>query len=561
MNKTITRILALLALLMLTGCASGKEPQPEQASVYVTEPVQQTKCMDLGTPLADVRVRQALAHAIDMDTVLEALFSGYGEKAGDFDGILEPAAYDPQLSKDLLAQAGWPSDYVLDVVYYHDDPQTEDFLSVVGSYWEAVGVKAEFRLLEGDLVSQLWQQPENGKSAVEWDLVYGAVAALTDGEVYDRFGSHASSNSHTPEIPGLDDLLEQASVTRDAQKRAELYGQVRNLLAENSAFIPLFHQNCFVYTSAHLKMPEVTHGNDQFAYDKNILNWTTDREDRTLYTDGGPDGFFCYPVVNPGLYLYQELLFERLIGADSSLNPTQGQLAESYTLSEDGKTLEIILLDDVVWHDGKPLTPEDVKFTFELYMKCPGANAVLTEVLKHLEGAGEFRGGSAEECTGITVEGNKVIFRLEQPQADLLTVLSQWPVLPKHCLETADPENLQQDEYWKNPIGSGPYRVAEVEEGRPCILERWDGYRETGDGNIERISMRPSGETDGYLVALAQRDLLDYAWGKSTDDAICMEQVEGMTVTEVDISYTRCFFVNQFAHESRIARQNAETTK
>jgi len=561
MKQPIIRLLALLLVptMLLTGCSSGKVPEQEPtASVSVPETAQQPKCTELGTPLADVRVRQALAHAIDMDTVLEALFYEYGEKTGDFDGVLEPVTYDPQLAKDLLAQAGWPSDYVLDVVYYHDDQQTKDFLAVVGSYWETVGVKAEFRLLEGDLVSQLWTQPVDGQSSVEWDLVYGAVAALTDGEVYGRFASDATNNSHTPQIPGLDELLEEAASTADRQKQDALYSQVRQLLAENTAFIPLIHQNCFVYTSSHLKMPGVTHGNDQFSYEKNILNWTTDREDKTLYTDGGPDGFFSYPAVNPGLYLYQELLFERLIGADSSLNPGQGQLAESYTLSDDGKTLEFVMKEDLAWHDGKPLTAEDVKFTFELYMKCPGANAVLTEALKKLEGAQAFLKGGAEDCSGIVLEEKNVTFRFETTPADLLTVFSQWPVLPKHCLENADPENLQQDAYWKNPIGSGPYRVTEVEEGRPCVLERWDGYRETGEGNIERILMRPSGETDGNLVALAQRDLLDYAWGKSTDDAVCIRQVEGMSVTEVDASYTRCFFVNQFAHESGVAKRAAE---
>ena len=554
MKQSITRLLALLLALvmLLTGCGIGKKSQSEQveAPTYVSDSKQQPKCTDLGTPLADVRVRRALAHAIDMDTVLEALFCDYGEKAGDFDGILEPVTYDPQLSKELLAQAGWPSDYVLDVVYYHDDPQTEDFLKVVGSYWEAVGVKSQFRLLEGDLVSQLWKRPVDGVSSVEWDLAYGAVAALTDEEVYGRFASDATNNSHTPEIQGLDHLLKQAASATDAKKRAELYRQVRELLAENSAFLPLFHQNCFVYTSNHLKTPGVTHGNDQFSYDKNFLNWTTDREDKTLYTDGGPDEFFCYPVVNPGLYLYQELLFERLIGADSNLNPTDGQLAESYTL--DGNVLEFVMKEGIFWHDEEPLTAEDVKFTFELYMKCPGANAVLSGVLEQLEGAEGFLKGEAEECTGIAVEDSKVTFRFETLPVDTLTVFSQWPVLPKHCLEEADPDNLQQDAYWADPIGSGPYKVAEVEEDRFCTLERWTDYRESGEGNIEKIVMRPSGETNGNLVALAQRDLLDYAWGKSTDDALCMEQTEGMNVTEVDVSYTRCFFVNQFDHVSSI---------
>ena len=557
MKHNVTRFLALLLALMmplLAGCAKKQEPQQVQmvSPILVPDPVEDAESTELGTPLADVRVRRALAHAIDMDTILEALFYGKGEKAGDFDGILEPAAYDPQLAKELLAQAGWPSDYVLDVVYCDDAPQTEDFLNVVGSYWDAVGVKAEFRLLEGDLVNQLWEQSVKGESSVAWDLAYIPVAPLTNGDAYGRFASDAANNSHTPQILGLDDLLKQAESTADSKKRSDLYGQVRNLLAENTSFIPLFHQNCFVYTSGHLKTPGMTRGNDRFAYGKNILNWTTDREDKTLYTNGGPVEFFCHPAVDPGLYLYQELVFERLIGAGSSLKPGDGQLAESYTL--DGKTLDFVLREGLLWHEEEPLTAEDVKFTFELYMQFPGANALLTDVLEQLEGAEAFLNGDAEECTGITVEENKVTFRFKRVPADVLTVFSQWPVLPKHCLEEARPEKLQQNKFWQNPIGSGPYKVAEVRIGKSCTLERWAGYRETGEGNIERIVMRASND----LTVLAQRDLLDYAWGDSIEDAVSIEQVEGMTVKPVEIPYTRCFFINQFDHESYIALQEAE---
>ena len=59
-------------------------------------------------------------------------------------------------------------------------------------------------------------------------------------------------------------------------------------------------------------------------------------------------------------------------------------------------------------------------------------------------------------------------------------------------------------------------------------------------------------------LRLAQRDLLDYAWGKSTDDAVCMKQLENMKVTEVAVQYTRCFFINQFDHTSGIAKHPAK---
>lgn len=551
MRKSQTRLLALLMIcsvmlgLMACGAPEETEQTEESRTIAVPEPVDYTKCTELGTPLADVRVRRALAHAIDVETIIEALYYGNAERAVSFtdpgDGDIEAYGYDPEKAKELLAEAGWPSDYVLDVVYYHDDQQTVDLLNVIGSYWEAVGVKAEFRKLEGDLASQLWTAPSDpeGDSAVKWDLAFGAVAALTESESYSRFASDASNNSHTPPMEGLDELIEQAD-----------YAQVQKLLAENASFIPLFHQNCFVYTSDHIDTGAAVHGNDQFAYDKDILNWTTDREDNTLYTDGGPEEFFCYPVVNPGLYLYQELIFDRLISADPELNPDEGQIAESYDVSDGGKTVEFAIRENLTWHDGEPLTAEDVKFTFELYMQCPGANSVLTGVLDKLEGAQAFLDGDTEDCAGITIEENKVTFRFETAPEDALKVFSQWPVLPKHKLKNVRPEKLQENKFWKEPIGSGPYRVAAVELGESCTLERWDGYWQTGEGNIDHIHMVSSGETNGDLAVLAAMGDIDYAWGKSTDDASYIEGLEDMNVTRVDISYIRCFFINQYPHQS-----------
>ena len=562
MKKSTARLLALLLscvmLLTLTGCMTESEPESseEAPTVRIPQPVDQEKCTELGTPLADLRVRQALIHAIDMDTIIEALYYGRAEKATGFDGTAVPEireyAYDPEKAKELLAEAGWPSDYVLDVVYYHDDRQTLDLLNVIGSYWEAVGVKAEFRKLEGDLASQLWMAPDDpkGNSAVQWDLAFGAVAALTESEFYSRFASDASNNSHTPQIEGLDQLIHRAASELDEPERQLIYRQVQMLLTQQASLIPLLHQNCYIYISDHINDTGLEHGNDQFAYDKNILNWTTDREDGTLYTDGGPMEFFIYPVVNPGLYLYQELIFERLISADSDLNPAEGQLAEDYAVSDDGKMVEFVLREGVLWHDGKPLTVEDVKFTFELYMQCPGANSVLTEVLNKLEGAQAFIDGDADECTGIVIEENKIIFRFETVAADALKVFSQWPILPKHRLERVRPDKLQENRFWKNPIGTGPYRVSEVTFGEFCMLERWEKYRNAGEGNIQFIRMASSGETNGDLSVLAAGGLIDYAWGKSTDDAAYIEGLADMLVLSIGIPYTRCFFINQYPHGS-----------
>lgn len=537
-------VLVLTMVVTLFACDEKDEGDTVSEPVGTEAAVSGVKCTDYDTPLADLRVRQALRLAIDMDTVIEALFYEKAEPAAGLTGAGEWAGYeyDPEEAKALLAKAGWPSDYVLDVVYYYDDQQTEDLLNVIGKLWSDVGVQAQFRKLEGDLVSQLWEE------GASWDLAYAGIAAISDFEVYARFASDATNNSFLPGREDLDELLDRAEASADDAERARLYGEVRDIIGEELLAMPLYHHSCFIFTSDKLDTAGAEMGNDQYSYEKNILNWTTTREDRTLYTNGGPVEYFMDPVVNPGQYLYQELVFERLLNADGQLTPTEGMLAEDYEISEDGREITFTLRKGVKWHDGQPLTAGDVKFTYELLMRCPGANALLTEVLSRLEGAEDFLAGEAEECAGITVRGNVVTFRFEETAADALLVFSQWPVLPEHCLKDAEPETLQEHAFWEKPVGSGPYRVAEVRLGEYCLLERWANYRESGTGNIRFIHMTASGENDSKLILSAGLEQIDYAWSKFTDDCVAIEQMAHMTVTEVETGYVRCFFINQFPH-------------
>ena len=568
---------AAMAASLTAGCSGGNSPSTPQAPAESSgtsdsgaestaaegeSAAQSGDAQSLGTPLADVRVRQALAYAIDLDAIVESLFDGKAEKAisftspGDWLNTDIPVyEYNPEKAKELLAEANWPSDYTLDVVYYYDDQQTVDLMTIIGQYWQDVGVKSQFRKLEGDLASQLWVPPadmENGPSAVKWDLAYAAVAALVESEFYNRFASTASNNSSVPKQDGLDELIAKSNSTMDTEEQKAAFKEIQQYVAENALALPLYHQVCFIYTSDDLDTAGSEFGNDQFSYEKNILDWNIARDDKTLYTNGGPQEFFWYPMVNPGYMINTELVFDKLINADSSLNPTDGMLAETYTVSEDGKSIEFVLRDGLTWHDGEPLTAEDVKFTIELMLKAPGTNAVASEVMQAITGAAAYADGSAEDLEGVVIDGNTVTVNFDTVSANALQVFSQWPILPKHCLENADPAALQQDQFWQKPIGSGPFMVDEVVLNNYATLKRWDGYYKQGSGNIETIHMFASGENDANLVKNASAGQIDYAWSKSTDDAKAIEALDNMTVHTANIRYTRCFYINQFPHEANI---------
>lgn len=565
MKKLLSIILAAaMAASMLSAC--GAKPAPSSAAPTSASSTAASagtwEEQGLAHPLQDVRVRQALAYAIDKDTIIATLFKGKAELAksmtspGDWlaDGLNE-YKYDPEKAKTLLAEAGWPKDYTLDVVYYYGDQLTVDLMTVVGQYWQEVGVKAQFRKLEGDLNSQLWVAPAdkvNGPSEIKWDIAYAAVAALTENEFYERFMSTAPNNSYLPKQDGLDELIGKIGATADVKEQIEATKAVQKAMNENMYQIPLYHQVAFIYSSDKLDMKGNAVGNDQYSYEKNILDWEVKRDDKTMYTNGGPVEFFEMPTVNPGLYPYQELLFDKLINADGGLNPTEGMLAKEYAFNADQTALEITMRDDATWHDGKPVTADDVKFSIELYLKVPGVNSNLIATFGALKGAQDYIDGKAEHIEGVKVEGNKVTLELEKIAPNMLTILSQWPVLPSHLLKLTDAETLQQNQYWQSPVGSGPFKVGEVKLGNYATLTRWDGYYKKGTGNINTVYMFASAENDTNLLKNVEGGKIDYAWSKSTDDAAAIEKVAGMTVEAAKIRYTRLFYINQFPHEANI---------
>ena len=550
------KVLALLLVLSLGFClfAAGTAETAKPAAV--------AEWKAKGTPLADVRVRQALRYAIDMDTIVETVFEGKAATAISMTSPgswlaegLESYSYNPEKAKQLLKDAQWPADYTLDVVYYYADQQTVDLMSIIQQYWAAVGVKSAFRKLEGDLAAQLWVAPAdkvNGPSAVKWDIAYAAVAAIAEHEFYNRLESTASNNSSVPKQAKLDELIQATNATADVEGQKAAFKAVQREINANMYFIPLYHQLSFIYTSDKINLNGGKLGNDQFSFDKNLLNWTTTRADGMIYTNGGPLEFYQMHAVNPGLFLYQEVLFDRLINADENLTPTTGLLAKDYSVGANGMQLVFNLRDDVKWHDGAKFTAEDVRFTIEYMLRIPGLNAVALNTFKSIKGGQDFIDKKTEHISGIVIDGNKVTITYEKLDPNALLTFSQWPILPKHLLGDSNPITTQQNAFWQNPIGTGPFKVGKTVLGNYAILERNANYFIKGTGNVQKIYMHASGENDGNLLKNAEAGLMDYTWSKSVADATGVAKVKGMTVTPVNIRYTRVFYVNQFAHEANI---------
>lgn len=183
------------------------------------------------------------------------------------------------------------------------------------------------------------------------------------------------------------------------------------------------------------------------------------------------------------------LLFNSLVRLDAQGLP-EGDLAQRWEVSEDGLRYTFYLRPNVRWHDGAPLTADDVLFTVRL-LQSP-----------ELPGPPE-RARLWQSIEIVPVNSLTVQFRLPEPLAlfpDLLT----FGILPAHILRDVPPAQIPTHPFNLNPIGTGPYRVASVhvEEGRiqRVVLSANSSYFH-GPPLLEQVEFRIFPDTRTALLA------------------------------------------------------------
>ncbi len=510
-------------------------------------------------PLSDLRVRKAIAYAIDMDTLAETVLedavivadSHIPNGPWKVDG-LEKYSYDPDKARELLKAANWDSSRELDLVFYYGDQTTIDLMTAIQSYLADVGIKMSFRKLEGDVAAQLNSLPDdpvNGPSAVKYDLAYGARAALALQEYYNYFETGLN-----PRVPGnaeLDALVKAINATSDIEKQRQAFFAIEKYMSENLPALPLYYQQLFIYESKRLNRNGGAYGNEQYNYDWGIVNWTVEPNQdgkRVLYTNTGPTEFFQNPWFNPGIFMPSKVLWSRLITADGALTPTDPQLAESYSLGDEGMSITFTLRDGLTWHDGSPFTVEDVKWSVELASIIPTVHPVFKKTFTSLKGYQEYADGKADGISGIETSGNTITFNFAVLDPNALLTFSQFAPLPKKYLEGVDPFKFQQHPYWQRPIGSGPFKIEEVEMNDYLVMVPFEDYYE-GVAKIEQIVCYPSFENDPNLIKNAAAGKLDYGFTKNVTDVRALEAMDHMRVIPADIPYTRILWFNMFPKE------------
>jgi len=205
-----------------------------------------------------------------------------------------------------------------------------------------------------------------------------------------------------------------------------------------------------------------------------------------LFTDDHDDAIF---LIFSGLTRFNEK------------NEAVPDLAESWEISPDQMMYTFKLRKDAKWHDGKPFTADDVKFTIDQALNKQNN----TEINYRFEEIKEVQ----------VIDANTVKIILKSPFPTLLNVMSSG-MLPKHLLDGKD---INNDSFNSNPVGTGPFKFAEWKKGQYMILtankEFYRGapkaekiiLKQLADPNVRAVQLE-TGEIDAALIDPMQVDRL-----------------------------------------------------
>ena len=185
-------------------------------------------------------------------------------------------------------------------------------------------------------------------------------------------------------------------------------------------------------------------------------------------------------------------------------------LAESWQESKDHLTYTFALRKDARFHNGEPVTAEDVKFSFERYK---GASAgLLKEKVRDVQALGS----------------TQVRFVLKEPWPDFMTFYgttasgAAW-IVPKKYVQQVGEDGLKTA-----PIGAGPYKVVSFKPGVEIVMEAFDGYWRKAP-SVKRLVMRSMPEETTRAAALRSGEV-DIAYLLTGPTAEAIQKAPGFTV-------------------------------
>jgi ABC-type transport system substrate-binding protein len=317
-------------------------------------------------PFDNQNVRLAIAHAIDKNRIVDNFYPPASVVANQFmppdifgwtEGF-EDTPYDPEMARQLLADSGL--ELPLEITLNYRDvvrgylPQPGVVAQDIQAQLADVGINVTIEVMESGSFLDASDAGDLGFYLLGWGADYPDATNFLDV----HFGQGASRQFGAT-FPEIVDLLNQAGATADPATRLDLYAQVNTLIRDNAITVPVAHGGSGVAYEAN-----ITGAHASPLGNENLAVMADPDDDNIIFMQNGePAGLYCADETDGEALRVCEQVTEPLLAYEVGGTAVIPALAESFNASDDGLTWTFDLRD-ATFHDGSPLTANDVVMTY-----------------------------------------------------------------------------------------------------------------------------------------------------------------------------------------------------
>ncbi|OWZ83202.1 ABC transporter substrate-binding protein [Natranaerobius trueperi] len=421
---------------------------------------------------------------------------------------------DPVADKDEPEEERIVPELTLHTTTMEFDPGRNEAALMIQENMEELGFKVDVRPLEH---STLVDRARRAPGEKDWHgLILGWSGRIEriDPDMFTYTLFHSSqavqggNNFHAYQDDEFDEIAKAQRKAMDTDERQELIYEAQEKLAEDAPMYVLYYVEGLNALNTEkwdedtmIKTPEGLYNEWLPFYGEPLT------DDSELRIGGLQDLDTVNPYAATSVFEWKllRLVYDKLVRVGPGLEP-KPWAAEDFEVSEEGDQVDVSLRDDMTFHDGKPVTPDDVVFTFENMIDV---------------GVPYFEGFLDPIDQVELLEDDTIRFELEDPYAPFLTnTLGQIPILPKHIWEDIEEEeNLSHpDEYENIPvIGSGPFEFSDWQRGEYLQIEKYEEYFEADEIDMDGINYIIYGHEEGQFGGLEQEAIEMVAEGFESD--------------------------------------------
>ncbi|MFO8101140.1 MAG: peptide ABC transporter substrate-binding protein [Dehalococcoidia bacterium] len=315
-----------------------------------------------------------------------------------------------------------------------------------------------------------------------------------------------------------------------SESGTSLRAKIVCLTEENRAFVVLAAAEAGIYDLVSEKIDGTVYS---FRLEEGFSLADVPRDESLILYGLPPITLDPAVVLDTDSALFIQEIFSGLVTLNQDLEIVP-DLAESWETSEDGTAYTFHLREDAEFHDGKPVTAGDFKYSIERACDPETASQVAGSYLDDIVGARAKLAGIAEEVEGVeVVDEHTLRIRIDAPKAHFLSKL----LYPTSFV--LDEENVNSGEdWWRDPNGTGPFEIDTWKKDELLILARSQHY--TGElPDVRRVVFRLWG---GMPMSMYEGGEIDITWVSGMNIERVLDQAnplndELVTIPQLSLNY------------------------